>query len=76
MATLARRPYLYRENGCPWRANKCKEITTMNEAELYARAHSIECIYNLVVVQDMQHKGEREEAETACLIAIEVAEVN
>ena len=48
----------------------------MNEAELYARAHSIECIYNLVVVQDMQHKGEREEAETARLIAIEVAEVN
>ena len=76
MAHLARRPFLYRENGCPWQTPECKQITTMVKAKIYVRAHSTDCNYNPVVVQDTQHKREREEAETARRIAIKVAEVN
>ena len=75
MAPLARRPCLYRQNSCTWRTPECKQITTMNEAELYVRAHSTECIYNPVVVEEKQHKWEREEVETARHVAIKMAEV-
>ena len=80
MAPLARRPCLYTENGCTWRTPYCKQITTIPEAEIYVRAHSTECIYNPVVVQNTQHRRERElaweEADIARHIKIETAEVN
>ena len=76
MAPLSRRHCLYREDGCPWQTPECKQITTMAEAKIYVRAHSTEFIYNPAVVQDTQHKREREAADTARRIAIEVAEVN
>ena len=73
---LARRPCLYKKLGCPWRTPKCKQITTMAKAENYVRMHSTECIHNPAVVQDTNHKREREEAETVRRIAIEEAEVS
>ena len=39
------------------------------------RAHSTECIYKTVVVEEKQHKWEREEVETARHVAIKMAEV-
>ena len=65
MAPLARRPCLSTENGCNWRTPYYEQITTIPEAEIYVRAHSIECIYNPVVVEETRNKREQEAADTA-----------
>ena len=60
MAPLTRRRFPYEEGGCAWQVPQCDQISTMAEAKLYLRSHSTGCIYNPVVVQEMQHRRERE----------------
>ena len=60
MAPLTRRRCLYKEGGCAWQVLQCDQISTTAEAKLYVRSHSTGCIYNPVVVQEMQHRRERE----------------
>ena len=76
MAPFSSRPCLYKEDGFTWQTPKCEHITTMNEAKLYMRARSNKCINNPAVVQETEHKREREVADTARCVAIELAEVN
>ena len=56
MAPVARRPCLYRVEGCNWKTPECIAITTVNEAKVYLSSHSDKCIHNPVVVEERQHR--------------------
>ena len=57
---IARKPCLYKEDGCNWQVPKHDQISiTTDEAELYVRSHSTGCIYNPVVVQETRHRWEQ-----------------
>ena len=72
MAPIARRPYLNLEEGCTWQTQQCDQISTIAEAENYVRAHSSECIFSPVVVEERLHRRGLEAAATARRVAAEV----
>ena len=84
MATVARRPCPYWDEGCNWQTPECIAITTVNEAEVYMSSHSYKCIYNPAVVEGRRHRRRLEAAdmlqrvaaeETEAARCIEVAEI-